>query len=172
MAEVKFTEASPLVLSTAEDLIEQYHLWLKKAKILFVFRSEAQKSGGRLILGQAAKVPAKFQVSMDYDFIIWLAEDEWTALSLKQKIALVDHELCHCKGMENKWQIQPHDVEEFKAILDRYGAWNAGLIKATQGISQPKLFEDTVEISAGGLVATVTGDQLRALNEHLAEELA
>lgn len=61
---------------------------------------------------------------MDYDFVIWVALDWWNRFKPEQKVALVDHELCHCYiDADDKPKILPHDVEEFNCILERHGLW-------------------------------------------------
>lgn len=112
----------------AEEIIRKYHPALEEFSIAFVFRSEASTAGGRTVLGQAAKVPAKLAPFMDHDAIIWLAKDMWHTLNTIQKRALIDHELCHLSvGTDGSLQVVGHDIEEFKVIVERYGLWKSDL---------------------------------------------
>jgi len=72
---VVWYEASKEVINIAQDLVEKYHQSLKDARIGFVFRSEAQYSGGMMVLGQASKVSDKLKPVLELDFLIWIAED-------------------------------------------------------------------------------------------------
>ena len=115
------------VLDLAADIITEYIPELQDASIAFLFRSEAQRSGDRITMGQAKKVSAEYQaLGLDNDFLIWLAQDIWYSLTEHQKRALVHHELLHC-GFSNdkdpKPKLKPHDFEEFDAIIAIYGFW-------------------------------------------------
>jgi predicted metallopeptidase len=94
---VEWCQASNEVIHIAQELVNQHHTRLLDANIGFLFRSEAQESGGRTILAQTSTVPAKMQklMNVEYEFIIWIAEDEWNKLTTDQRRALIDHELCH-----------------------------------------------------------------------------
>lgn len=128
----EFYEVTPEVTELAEEIINLYHTDLLDAKVGFLFRSEAQTSNGRVILGQASKVPPKFKPLIDLDFIIWIAGDVWPNLSSIGRRALIDHELCHCRydDTEEKATIRAHDFEEFQEIIDRYGLWTSELRRA------------------------------------------
>ena len=127
---VYWEEVTQEVLDLAGEIIAAHHPHLEDAKVGFVFRSEASKSGDKIVLGQAAKVSAKLRPHLDLDFIIWLAEDEWQHLEPIQKRALVDHELCHCDWHDGRPRMRHHDVEEFYVILIRYGLWTDNLKRA------------------------------------------
>jgi len=126
----EWTEATSEVVRIAQELILNHHAHLRDANIGFLFRSEASSSKGRLVLGQAMKLPDKMHAYLDYDFIIWLAEDEYIKLDTTRRTALIDHQLCHCGGEREKWVISGHDIEEFNQILTRYGTWQNDLLKA------------------------------------------
>jgi hypothetical protein len=58
----------------------------------------------------------------------------WTTLSKEQRVALVDHELCHFEveypdddEKQRTIHITGHDVEEFTAVIERHGAWRPPL---------------------------------------------
>lgn len=131
-------KAPQSVLNLAQELIEQYHEHLLDARIGFVFRETGQVTGGRLTVGQASKVSAKEKVYSNLDFIIWLAADFWRYSKAERCRALLDHELCHCQLDPNtdEWKIRPHDFEEFKEIIDRYGFWSDDLYRARETFAQ------------------------------------
>ena len=113
------------VINMAKDIIERYHEHLLPAKICYLFKEQATKSGNKVILGTAKKATAEVKLMTGFDFIVTLAYDMWQTLNDVQRRALVDHELCHCtvseKGTEFKWAIRKHDFEDFLEIVERYG---------------------------------------------------
>lgn len=137
---VTWSEVPQTVLDLASGIIEEHHPDLLDARIGFIFRSEVQVSGGKETWGQAQKVSDKMKVYMDFDFLIWVARDIWVSLSLNQKKALLDHELCHCLYDEGKASMRPHDIEEFTEIVDRYGLWRLELEKMARSMkaAQPE----------------------------------
>lgn len=121
-------KAPDYILDIARRLIntKPYLEPLQKARIAIVLRSEAGSSGGREILGRAAKVPEQDRLFMDFDFKIWIAEDALGRLSAHQREALLCHELLHCSFVGESPKIRPHDVEEFEVIIRDYGLWWPG----------------------------------------------
>ncbi len=117
----------------AKQLVPKYHSHLATAKICYLFRTKARTRGPKVILGTASRMNSRLQALADYDFIIEIGYDEWKELNATQKQALLDHELCHCGGEENehtgemKWRILPHDLEEFRDIVKRYGFWRSDI---------------------------------------------
>jgi hypothetical protein len=123
-----WTEASNDLISTANKIVKEFYPNLKEARIGFIFRDEAQKSGGKTLLGQTSKVSDKEKVFIDLDFLIWVSEEDWTRADSKTREALVDHLLAHCGGYPFAWKINPHDIEEFSEVIGRRGLWNGSLL--------------------------------------------
>lgn len=136
---------APAVMRIGEELIKEYHSHLIGTKIRWIFKEKASIKGGkytygtaRLVQGLQAFLEASGQnpditsdVVESY-FVIEIAEDTWATLDAHEKKALVDHELCHC-GMVIKMRdgeeievltIIPHDIEEFRAVVERHGLWS------------------------------------------------
>jgi hypothetical protein len=161
---VVWSEASPSVLHFARNLIHNFHPHLQDARIAFVFRSEAQKQGARLILGQACKVPAKMQPFLEYDFLIWISEEDYMKMDDIQREAIIDHELCHCTLGIDGWKMRPHDIQEFTAVIERHGIYSMDVCRVEKAIETYKQSglpgSETIEISALGQVVTLTGAQL------------
>lgn len=133
-----YSEAPNQVLSIAQEVIDSWHPHLKEARIGFIFRDEAAKSKGKTVFATARKPPGWLIVFEDYDFIIEIAEDIWKDLTSKRRLALIDHELCHCIYDDGKAGIMGHDFEEFTQIIERHGLWNYDLLTAG-----PKFMEAT-----------------------------
>lgn len=137
----EYTRA-PEVQEIAERLIREVdmHKNLAEARIEYVWRDKASKSKGRIVLAKARKVGGLnawlANASAGYTdaeandplFVIEVAADMWERLSEEQRVALVDHELCHC-WVEMDAEGNPelgtrgHDLEEFSCIVERHGLW-------------------------------------------------
>jgi hypothetical protein len=130
----------------AEGLIAEHHKHLLDyagyaPRMEYVFRDKAQIAGGKMTLGTMHIVSNlnAFLADREEDdgagqpfFCMVIAHDSWLNLTVAQREALVDHELCHCglslgKDDRLKLHIVPHDVEEFAAVLHRHGTWEDGL---------------------------------------------
>lgn len=119
----EWSEAPKHVIELAQRIIAEHHPQLHDARIAFVMRSEAPITNGQYTLGKARKVSTEQQVHMPYDFVIWLARDQFTRMTTLQREALIDHELSHCQWDGFVASIRGHDVEEFTHIIERYGFW-------------------------------------------------
>jgi hypothetical protein len=171
MAEITWSEAPQSVIHTAEVIIRQYHPHLKDAHIAFVMRSEGQKRGQRMIIGNTCKVPDKMQPFLEYDFLVWLSELDYKDMSDATREALIDHELCHMKKNfdDDTWTLREHDVQEFAVVISRRGLWTEDLRRVDAAINMyqqetfPELMSNAlVEMGATrkGNVVTITGEQL------------
>ena len=161
-----YTEAPSSVIHTAEQLISQYHPHLQDARIAFVMRNEAPVTNGRETMANASKVTAINQTLMEYDFLIWIAEDSWTRITSDQKEALIDHELMHCAGdSRHGWYMRHHDIEEFNDIIERHGMWKKDLVRMANAVRQLRVpFGETeMQIEYKGKVVSLTGEQLDRL---------
>jgi hypothetical protein len=141
-----------------DRLISARRDFLAEAKIGLVWRRGWRpKAGGWVTLGRCAKVNDLGRVLHGYDFVIVLNFDVWdhADFSAKQKEALLYHELCHADVTRDKhgeikrkdgrpcWRVARHDVEEFLAVVSKYGAWQQEiqqLATATlEAVDQPLL---------------------------------
>lgn len=122
---VEWIQVDGEVIDLAKDVIEKWHPDLAEASIAFVFRSEAPVTNGMITYGQAQRIKPEHQLlGLDHDFLIWLAQDRWYGLTEAQKVALIDHELCHCMiTAKGEAKLQPHDIQEFACIIERHGFW-------------------------------------------------
>jgi hypothetical protein len=152
---------APEVEEMAGPIIAHHHPEIAGYPIRFVFRSPARKRHNRTVLGTAEIVRGRFAWFVMTDdesrkdgqeqgpamFWVEIASDEWETLNERQRRALVDHELCHCTEEENEdgemvMAMRAHDVEEFNAIVKRYGLWKEdlwefGLTVAEVGMEVP-----------------------------------
>lgn len=135
---------APEVHEIAAGLIESVpeHKDLDGCRIEYVFIDKAPKSKGRAVWGRARKLgglPAFIAAGHPVDelfvvpramFVIEISWNIWLYLDEGQRVALVDHELCHCVAVldeddELVLSTRPHDFEEFRGVIDRHGLWNS-----------------------------------------------
>lgn len=101
-----------------------------EATIIYLSSDKEKKSKNKLVLGECEKINPKYKWAIPCDFTITIYEPNVIALSDEQMRILIFHELLHV-GIEylndgsEKYSVKPHDVEEFRAIIDRFGIdWN------------------------------------------------
>jgi len=116
----------PGAIATA--IIPMLHKHLLDAKVSYLFVEEKHERD-RIKLGHAAKASTKLRFLAQVDYIVEFNWTAWSDLTAAQRVALVDHELCHCAGKDDKgkWVEKGHDVEEFTAIVGRWGPWTGDL---------------------------------------------
>ena len=127
----------------AEELIPQYHGHLLDARMLYLFTTAKRKKCDRVRLGSAKKFSAlerflssrhfpdakEGAIELGADFMILFDIEEWQLMKQAQRIALVDHECCHCwraekivkNALVGYWTIRGHSVEEFTEVIQRHG---------------------------------------------------
>ena len=149
MEEEKYQEAGEpqdIASKLIEELKEFEHL--KAAKVYYLFARKLGRRNGKSVYGKASLANPKINyLTGGCDFLIEIDHDLYHDLNEMQREALVYHELSHCgrKEMkkkkkkdgteiptldspptgddtpEFKWCIIPHDLEEFGAVVRRYG---------------------------------------------------
>lgn len=133
--------------AVAKILIPVHHGWLRGRPIAYLWREEMERNG-KIVLGKASKASGKVRYFGEVDFVIEFHWTAWQALSPRERVALVDHELTHC-GVEStdsgeRLRMVPHDVEEFSSIVERWGLWKPDLEqfgKVVVEATQMSLFE-------------------------------
>ena len=87
------------------------------------FESDLDKrKGGGLVYAECHKVRPREQAYVSYDFIIVFYTPNADIMTDAQRDILMYHELLHV-GMDltGSPRLVPHDIEDFKTILDQYG---------------------------------------------------
>ena len=110
------------------EVIPQWHDDLRDAQIVFLFADKLPKKGGRDVLAKIRKSTPVERCLAGADLILLIVEEEWTKHAKEWRLALLDHELCHVVAEwddEGKvsYKIVAHDLEEFRAIVERHGEW-------------------------------------------------
>jgi hypothetical protein len=112
-------------------LVDAIHTEISEYSIGYLFREKFSKRG-KVTLAQASKVGGKLQHYSELDFLIEVNWERWRMATPAHRLALIDHELCHfgidfTDQGEKKAVLVPHDVEEFSAIVQRWGVWKRDL---------------------------------------------
>lgn len=133
---------APEVRIIANKVIRDVHQHLHGVRIDYVFVAKSDKDGpvpilskGKQVHGKAKKITGlnAFLAQNDDNpegeefFVIEISHYSWVYMTPEQRIALVDHELCHCIIEQSEdgtmLTLRPHDVEEFTEIIQRHGLW-------------------------------------------------
>ena len=104
-----------------EEMPELQELKLADVQIVYLASEHTKKSNGKLVFGQCEKVPEKYKWGIPCDFTITIFEPNVVGFNEEQMKILIFHELLHVGIEEDKFVIRPHDLEDFKAIVQRYG---------------------------------------------------
>lgn len=99
---------------------------ISNATIVFLSSEHRKTNKGKLVLGQCEKVQEKYKWGIPCDFTITLFDPNLEGMTEEQIKIVIFHELLHVgidfasDGSEN-YYIVPHDLEDFKLIIDRFG---------------------------------------------------
>lgn len=130
-------------------LVNKVHRHLVNVSIGYLF---VEKMGGEdhVDLAKASKTSGPLEYYSKHAFLVRVNWSMWKSMKPEQKVALIDHELCHFgvrdgDDGEKKYVMVHHDVEEFTAIVQRWGLWRADLKKMAAVMSQRDLFDTPEE---------------------------
>ena len=118
----EYTEIGNDLIQTEEILSD-----LRESDVTIVYLgSEYEKtSHGKSVFGQCEKIPDKYKWSVPCDFTITIFEPNVERFTEEQLRILILHELMHVgiakDGNEETYFIRPHDIEDFRDIIERYG---------------------------------------------------
>ena len=115
----------------AEQVIEEtpeLH-WIRDTgiQIGYLVSDKKKVSSGKICYGECRKVSDREKAYNPNDFDITFYETNTATFSPEQKRILMVHELMHVGvDINGNPRIVPHDVEDFAAIIDKYGYSWAG----------------------------------------------
>ncbi len=121
------------------------HILDSQATIVFLSSDCEKRSNGRLVYAQCERVPWKWKWAVPCDFTVTVFDANVARFTDEQMRILLLHELLHVgidrDGNEERYFLVPHDVEDFREVIDRFGLeWNgqAGKAKrARRGSARP-----------------------------------
>lgn len=136
--------AAEEVEKLASEILPTFHSELATARIRYIYVDKAGSKNGRPVLGKAKRINGAMEFLLETDFLIEVALDKWNEANARQRMALIDHLLENCTGVEEetsgvmKWAMREPDVREFTSILSRHGAWTEdlqGLVEVAQRLN-------------------------------------
>lgn len=118
---------APELRALANKVIKQHKelfSWIREQRVSigFCYSDQEKMKGGRLTYAECVKVPALYKTWLRYDFIIVFYEPNTMMMDENQLEILMQHELMHIGiNGDGKLMIMPHDIEDFRLIIDDYG---------------------------------------------------
>lgn len=150
-----------LIAKGAIDLKQEPH-------ISFLWKRAGGKSGGNFVLGKCVKLSGLNAYFGEVDFVVWLAADHLEVMRPNAYVVegLIFHELAHIEERWNEdedgnqewagWGTRGHDLEAFKAEVERYGLYRPA-IQAIAPAFQARLpFENRVATPGDVLTAALS----------------
>lgn len=109
-------DAEPLLASIRESA----------ASIAYLGSDYPKRSKGRTVFGECERVASKNQWAIPADFLIVVYEPNCEGMDDEHLRRLLFHELLHVGIGEDKdgnesYHIVPHDLEDFRECVDRWG---------------------------------------------------
>lgn len=116
----KYTKIGKFLIEQCEELRN-----LDGESIIYLSSTAEKKSKRRKVLGECEKVQEKNKWAIPCDFTITLFEPNLIGLTDDQVAMVVYHELLHVgTDGDNRW-VKPHDLNDFKKVVERFGTdWN------------------------------------------------
>lgn len=118
-----YAEIGMDLIQTEDALIDIAN---SQATIIYLSSEHKKLASGEKVLGQCEKVADKYKWGIPCDFTITVFEPNVEGMTEEQLRMLIFHELLHV-GIEynadgtETYSIKPHDLEDFKLIIDRFG---------------------------------------------------
>ena len=124
-----------------DALVEAIHTELTNARIAYLFKQSMTRRG-QVTWAKASKASAKLELLGCVDFVVDVNWEQWKQLPPTARIALIDHELCHFgrDPEDESWRMIPHDLEEFGAIVRRWGLWRDDVVAFKHVFAQLEMF--------------------------------
>ena len=101
---------------------------IKESQATIVYLSSQHKKieSGKAVHAQCEKIQDKYKWGLPADFTITVFEPNCIGMTQEQLEILIFHELLHVKidykDGEEQYSINPHDLEDFRYIIDRFGS--------------------------------------------------
>lgn len=122
-------EMSEMYSQLAEEVFQEHSdlQWIRQSGISVGYceSDREKKSAGALVLGECFLVREPWSAYCPHDFVIVIYAPNVVDLKESQLKILLYHELLHIdmdeKNGEPRYRIRPHDVEEFREVINTYG---------------------------------------------------
>lgn len=123
----RYAEIAQELIDTEEILVDIRN---SQATIVYLSSEHKKMDSGKVVHAVCEKVAEKYKWGIPADFTITVFEPNVVGMTEEQIRILLFHELLHVgidfADGEEKYSIIPHDLEDFKYIIDRFGtSWSA-----------------------------------------------
>lgn len=91
--------------------------------VVFLASEHEKRKGTHWVYGECSKIQEKHKWAIPCDFTVTIFEPNVKRFNERQMEALIYHELLHIEVDETtkKYRTVPHDLEDFKAVIRKYG---------------------------------------------------
>ena len=111
-----------LAASVIEEEARFQHLDDPKCRIAYQMSTQEKKSNGKTVYADTERIKDKLKAFIPYDFLITFYQPNVNGLDNEKMRRLMYHELCHVGfDMKGNYSILPHDVEDFRDVVDKWG---------------------------------------------------
>ncbi len=97
------------------------HLEEEKDRILFMYSDQDKKSKGKTVYADTELIKEKYRDILTYDFCITFYKPPTQNLTDEKIEHLMYHELRHVGLEDDKLFIAPHDIEDFRDVINSWG---------------------------------------------------
>lgn len=152
----EYRNAGPVKELSRSAVIPKWHQHLADVRIAYLFDEEIGMKAGKKVLAKTRKATPVEAHLAGVDVVMTVDSTVWEAITPAQRLALVDHELCHLEKEETdegdeRLVVRGHDLEEFAAVVQRHGLWSADLVWFRDQVAQQKLFGAAGEVTSEAL---------------------
>lgn len=118
-----YAEIAADLIANEEALVDIAN---SQAQIIFLSSTHKKNGNGKIVHAECEKISDKYKWGIPCDFTITVFEPNIEGFTEEQIRILLFHELLHVKiefkddGTES-YGTYPHDLEDFKLIIDRFG---------------------------------------------------
>lgn len=119
----QYAEIGQRLIETEEILVDIRN---SQATIVYLSSEHKKMDSGKVVHAVCEKVAEKYKWGLPADFTITVFEPNCMGFTQEQLEILIFHELLHVKidykDGEEKYSLNPHDLEDFRYIIDRFGS--------------------------------------------------
>ena len=94
---------------------------LNNVRIAYQYADGKKTNAGKTVYADTEKVKDKYKEFMPYDFVITFYEGNTCNLTPEKMEHLMFHELKHVGVDGSRFYLVPHDIEDFRVVIDQWG---------------------------------------------------
>ena len=114
-------EYAQMAAEIIEERKELAHIKFANITIIYLKSTHKKRGKGKKIYALCEKVQDKYKWGIPCDFTITVFEPNVVGFTEDQMKILLFHELLHVGVDDERLFIRPHDLEDFKQVIDEFG---------------------------------------------------